>query len=177
MSSINLVSTNVVGLEKELKRLKIFRVIAVICLVVTSLLSVLFFILNVTLPIGTVKKEQQATVVGLSFFHKKLTQYTLLSDRVKNTSNIISKRQNYGQQIDAIFGKVPPDASIDTLNVQPGKLDIVISSASLLSINKFIDDMVAFGAKGKTIKNVIIQGLVLNVSGGKYSLNIQADIP
>ena len=176
MSNINLVSAKAVGLEEELKRLKIFRVISLICLIATLLLAVLVFVLNITLPTDTVKKEQQATITGISFFNKKLTQYDFLSDRIKNISAIVSKRQDYGSQINEISQKVPSDASIDTLNVSSGKMSIVVSSTSLLSINKFIDDMVAFGAKGKIIKNVIIQGLSLDFSSGKYSLSIMADI-
>lgn len=177
MSNINLVSANVVGLEKERARLKIFRIAAVICLIIVTLLSVLIFVLNITLPIETIKKQQQATIVGISFFHKKLTEYTLLSDRIKNTSNIISKREDYGNQINEIFNKIPADSSIDALNIQPGKMIIIVSSASLFSINKFIDNMVAFGVQGKIIKNVIIQGLTLNVDGGKYSLSLLAQFP
>jgi hypothetical protein len=176
MSSINLVSTKVVGLEKELKRLKIFRISAVICLVIVLLLSILAFILNVTLPIETVKKEQQATISGISFFDTKLTQYTLLTDRVKNIANIIAKRADYGAQLSQIFGKIPADSSIDTLNIQTGKISIIISSASLLSINSFLDAIVAFGNEGKILKNVVIQGLTLDAENGKYSLNIQANI-
>jgi competence protein ComGC len=177
MSSINLVSTNVVGLEKELKRLKIFRVVAAICLIIVSSLSVLAFVLNITLPIESVKKQQQGTLAEISLFHKKLTQYTLLSDRVKNISNIISKRENYVPQANAIFGKIPSDATIDEFNIQAGKITLGVSSTSLLSINKVIDDIVAFGAKGEIIKNVIIQGLTLSVESGRYSLSIQADVP
>jgi hypothetical protein len=176
MSSINLVSAKTVGLEKELKRLKIFRIIAIAFLAVTLLLSVLAFVLNVTLPIETVKKQQQATITGISFFNKKLTQYTLLSDRVKNISDIISKRQDYQTQVKEISGKIPADATVETMDIVSGKITIVISSTSLLSMNKFIDDMVAFGAKGKIIKNVIIQGLTLNFDNGKYSLSLLADI-
>jgi len=176
MSSINLVSTKVAGLEKELERLKIFRIAAVTCLAIVLLLSVLAFILNVTLPISTVKKEQQAAISGISLFNTKLTQYTLLTDRVKNITDIIAKRADYGSQLNQIFGKIPADSSIDTLNIEPGKISIIISSASLLSINNFIDAIVDFGNEGKILKNVIIQGLTLDSESGKYSLNIQADI-
>jgi hypothetical protein len=176
MSSINLVSAKTVGLEKELKRLKIFRIIAVAFLAVTLLLSILAFVLNVTLPIEAVKKQQQAAITGIALFNNKLTQYSLLSDRAKNISDIISKRQDYGLQVEEISGKIPADASVDTMNIVSGKITIVVSSTSLLSINKFIDDMVAFGAKEKIIKNVIIQGLTLNFDNGKYSLSLLADI-
>jgi len=176
-NSINLVSTNVVGLEKELKRLKIFRIAAVICLIFVSLLSLLAFILNITLPIESVKKEQQGFITQISGFDKKLTQYTLLSDRVKNISSVISKRKDYGPQVSVLFGITPTDVSIDTLNIEAGKLVLDVSSSSLLSVNKFIDDIVALGTKSKVVKNIIIEGLTLNVASGKFALSLQADVP
>ena len=176
-NSINLVSTNVVGLEKELKRLKIFRVAAIIGLIFVSLLSVLAFVLNVTLPIESVKNQQKATITEISVFNKKLTQYTLLTDRVRNISSIISNRKDYGLNTSVLFGITPVDASIDTLNIEKGKLTMSVSSASLSSINKFMDDIVALGVKGKIVKNIIVQELTSNVSNGTYSLSIEADIP
>jgi hypothetical protein len=175
-NSINLVSTNVAGLEKELKRLKVFRVIAVISLIIVLSVSVLAFILNITIPIDSVKKEQQAAIAGISLFHKKLTQYVLLNDRVKNISSLIGKRANYVSQINQIYGITPADASISALGIEKNKISVTVSSMSLLSINKIIDSVVSLGVNGKTIKNVVIQGLTLDVGSGKYSLSLQADI-
>jgi hypothetical protein len=139
-------------------------------------MAVLVFVLNITLPTESVKKEQQSTIVGISLFDKKLAQYVLLDDRVKNISSLISKRKNYVPNIYKIFGKISDDTSVDMLSIQTGQLALTVSSGSLPSINKFIDDLVAFGVSGKIIKNVIIQGLTLNVDSGKYSLSIKADI-
>jgi hypothetical protein len=139
--------------------------------------SILAFVLNVTLPIESVKKQQQSVITGISFLHKKLTEYTLLNDRVKNISNLISKRKDYGLQVNEIFNILPADVSTNSLNIQIGKLSMIVSSTSLLSVNKFIDNLVLLGAKGKTINNIVLQGLTLDVNSGKYSLNLQANLP
>jgi competence protein ComGC len=175
--NINLISNQNVALEKELRRLKRFRLISIVCLVVVLAASILIFVLNFTLPLDSVKKEQTATASNISLLHKKLVTYTLITDRVKNISNIISQRGNYIPQVNDILGKVPTDVSVDGLGIDPGKITISISSTSLISINKFIDDMVSLGTQGKVIKDIVIQGLSLDVGNNKYVLNMKASLP
>lgn len=176
-NNINLISNQNVELEKELRRLKKFRLISLTCLIAVSLVSILIFVLNLTLPLESVKKEQNTTAANISFLHKKLVTYTLITDRVKNISNILSQRGNYIPQVNEILGKVPTDISIDGLEIQTGQVSISVSGTSLLPINKFIDDMVSLGVKGKAIKDVVIQGLSLDTNSGKYSLSMKANIP
>jgi hypothetical protein len=176
-SSINLVSNKNVVLEKELERLRILRITALVSLVIVLSASILVFVLNLTLPLGSVKKDQQMTIVNISLQHKKLVTYTLISDRVKKLSSIISQRKNYVSQINEVLGKVPGDVSVGALEIQLGKMTMSVSATSLEPINKFIDDIVVLGNKGKVLKNIIIQGLSLDVGSGKYTLSMQANIP
>ena len=176
-NNINLISNQNVELEKELRRLKKFRLISLICLITVSLVSVLIFVLNLTLPLDSVKKEQATTAVSVVTFHKKLVMYTLITDRIKNISNILSQRGNYIPQIDEVLGKIPADVSVDELNVKTGAISVFVSSATLLSINKFMDDMVSFAEKGKVINDLIIQSFSLDAASGKYSLGLTANIP
>jgi hypothetical protein len=137
----------------------------------------LIFVLNFTLPLDSVKKEQVTTASNIAIFHKKLVTYTLIADRVKNISNILSQRGNYLPQVNDILGKIPTDVSIDGLDIDTGTIAISVSSTSLVSLNKFIDDMVSLGAQGKVIKDIVIQGLSLNVNDSKYILSMKAVIP
>ena len=175
-NNINLISNQNVELEKELRRLKKFRLIALIGLTAVVLVSCLIFVLNFTVPLDSVRKEQQTTAVDISLLHKKLVTYTLTTDRVKNISNILLQRGNYIPQINQILGKVPSDVTVQGLGIQTGQLEISVYSTSLLSINKFIDDIVGISQQGKVIKNLILEGLSVDVSGGKYTLVMKADI-
>jgi hypothetical protein len=96
---------------------------------------------------------------------------------VSNIANIIAQRGNFIPQTNQILSKVPSDLSVGTLEVTKGSLKITVSGASLASMNKFIDDIILLGSEGKVIKNVIIEGLSLDVASGNYTLNIQADLP
>lgn len=175
--SINLISSNSVQLEKELKRLKQLRMVAVVGLVIVSLVSILIFILNFTLPLNSVKQNQQLTIANLTSMHQKLATYTLTRDRIANISKIIALRGNYVPQINEVLGKVPAELSVDSLEVQTNTLKVTISGGSLSSINKFIDDMISLGDQGKVVKNIVIQGLSFDTASGKYSLSMQAYLP
>ncbi len=174
-SDINLISNKNTALEKELRRLRIVRVLAVISLFVVALIAIMIFILNVTLPFDSVRKDEQMTKAGLSLLQNKLYTYASINDRVNNISNIISQRDNYIPQINQVLSKVPADLSVGELSVVTGKMDMSVSGLSLVSINKFIDDIVALGNQGKVIKNIVIQGLSVDPSGS-YTLHLEADI-
>jgi len=175
-NDINLISNQNVGLEKEQKRLKKFRLTSVTCLIAVLLVSVLIFLLNLTLPLQTVKDEQSATAASIATLHKKLVTYTLINDRIKNISNVISKRGNDIPQLNQILGKIPTDLTVGGLEIQAGQISITVFGTSLVPINKFIDDMVSFGAQGKVIKDLVIEGLSLDASSGQYTLNMKANI-
>lgn len=176
-NNINLISNQNVALEKELRRLKRFRLISIICLIIVAVVSISIFVLNFTLPLDSVKKEQVTTASNITLLNKKLVTYTLITDRVKNISNILSQRGNYIPQVNDILGKVPTDVSVDGLGIDAGTVTIAVSSTSLVSLNNFIDDMVSLGEQGKVIKDIVVQGLSLDVNDNKYILNMKASIP
>ena len=175
-SSINLVSNNNNQLEKELRRIKAIRIIAVICLVFVALLSVLVFVVNYTLPLQAVKAQQQTELISIGVMHKKLVKYVLVNDRVKNIADLIVKRKNYASLINAILGKLPKDLSVDSLGTEDGIITLGISGNSLITMNQFIDGFITLESKDKIIKNLSIQSLSLNTSTGKYSLSVQAGV-
>lgn len=176
ISSINLVSNNNNQLEKELRRIKAIRIIAVICLVSVALLSVLVFVVNYTLPLQAVRAQQQTELLSIGTMHKKLVTYTLLNDRVKNISDIIAKRTDAASLINTILGKLPTDLSVDSLAMENGTITLGISGSSLITMNQFIDSFIALKDNSKIINNISIQSLSLNVLEGKYSLMVQAGI-
>lgn len=176
-SSINLVSTKNDQLEKELKRLRLFRIIAVISLILVASVSVIIFVINITLPIPAIKKNQEQALSGISLLREKLVKNFLINDRVRNISEIISKRKNYSSTLENLLSKVSADLSVDTFEVEGKIVSISISGDSLIPINNFLNNIIELGNKGKIIKNVLIESLTLNSTNGKYTLSMKADIP
>lgn len=173
---INLVSGKAYQLEKELKRLKVLRITAVVSLVTVALISILLFVITFLLPIESVKKDQGKTLSSIGVLHGNLIKYSLINDRVKNISEITSKRKSYASAANLLIDKVPGSLSIDILNVEDGTIAISIDGVSLIPINEYIDTIIEIGDRRSVIKNLTVESLVLNNNTGKYILTLQADI-
>lgn len=175
-SSINLVSSKNDQLERNLRRLRFVKTLAIVSLIFVALTSVVIFVINLSLPISDVKKGQKDALASIAGLHGKQATYYLMRDRITNISSILSKRKSYVDTTNSIFGKLPSGVSADTLDVETGALTLSVSSSSLLPLNQFLDSLIVLGKSGKIIKNLNIQSLILNTKNGSYSLTVQADI-
>lgn len=174
-NSINLVSPKNEQLEKEQNRLKAARILAFSVMLAVVLIAALVFIVNLTLPINSIKQDEQNTLSNISAFHTKLAQYYLVEDRVTNLSNIIEKRKKLPDIADAVLATVPQDLAITTMQIDAKQVSFVVSGKSLISMNKFIDDVTALDKSKKIIKNIVVQQLSADIKNGNYSVSVQAD--
>ena len=175
-SSINLVSIKNDEVEKEERRLKIVRIIAAACLIIVALFSVLIFVINFTLPLEAVKKNQQLELSNISSMHQKLAKYVLLNDRISNISDLISKRKNYASLINSVYSKLPQGLSVEALDVETQQLSLGISGSSLLQLNDFINNLILLKDKDKIIKNINIQSLTFRPVDGTYLLTFKTTL-
>ena len=175
-NSINLVSLKSGQLEKEQNRLRIARVAAFIVMFMVAAVAVLVFIINLTLPIDTIKQNEKVALSNISALHKKLVQHYLVEDRVNNLVNVISKRGQLPRVIDTLLALVPGDLSVGSLQIDAKQVSLIVSGESLLSMNKLIDEVTVLNNQNRIIKNVVVQQLSLDVKGNRYSVSIQADI-
>lgn len=174
--NINLVTGKSFDLEKQQKRIKIAKVVAIFSLTVVVLISLILFLITFFLPISSVKKTEQETLTNISLLHKKLVSFYLVKDRIDNIATTIDKRENYGIVSSAVLQKVPSQLSIETLSIDDKILTVVVTGTSLIPINQVIDDLVVMSNQKKLIKNLLIQSLSLSAQTGRYSLSLQADV-
>lgn len=175
-SNINLISTTSDDLELKRKRLLIARILAAVSLSAVALVSVVIFILTSQIPIATIKNNEASTLNDISYLRSKSAKLYLADDRINNISNIIATRKTYSDTVDQISKLIPSDLSIDAFSIENNKVIMTISGDSLLSISQFLDSYVDFGNKGKVIKSVSVNSLVLNVKSGHYSLSVTASL-
>lgn len=174
--NINLVSPKNEQLEKDQNRLKNARILAFAVMLVVAVVAVLVFIINLTLPINSIKQSEQATLANIATLHKKLVQYALVEDRANHLSNIISKRQKLPNLVNLILATVPGDLSVNSTEISAKNVALIVSGSSLASMNKLIDNITVLGQQKNVLKNLVVQQLSLDVKSNKYSISIQADI-
>ncbi len=173
--SVNLVSNRNEQLEKELLILKIVRVVSVSLLITISIIAVSAFVLSTQISLSRIKEEENSTLSQISALHDRLTTYYLTKDRLNNISSIILTRRDYGRQIDAILEKVPGDLSLEGIGIEKDIISVTMSGTSLVTINKFIDDVTFLGKEKKVLSNVKLESLSLDVKSGKYTVIVKGD--
>src|SRR3989304_9543908 len=131
-SDINLISNRSEKIEKERKALNSLRIIAGVCLFIVAAVSVGIFLINFTVPISAVKKQQEQTLSQISTLNKKFASYNLTKDRLKNISSLLTKRKNYGESLDKIYGKIPSNLAITEIRIEKGSLVMSVAGNSLL---------------------------------------------
>ena len=173
-NDINLISTQDISIGKK-KRVKIIRGIAISLLAFTAFVSILTFFLNSQVSLASIKKDQDFVLRSMSFLSSKRAKLDLVNDRVKNISEILSKRQNYLNTIRTILDKLPNGTSPTSLGVESDNILLTISSNSLSSVNKFLNDLIDLSIQGHILKNMTIESLTISKDGG-YSLSIKAKL-
>jgi type II secretory pathway pseudopilin PulG len=152
------------------------KILALLVMFAVVGIALLVFIINLTLPINSIKSEESATLSNISRMHKKLAQYYLVEDRINHLSNIISQREKLSDVTKALLTEVPSDLSINSMQVDSKSISLIVSGGSLISMNNFIDNIVVLNNKNTLIANVVIQQLSLDVKNNQYSVSIQANI-
>lgn len=175
-NEINLVTGKTFSLEKRTKQVKILRIVALVSLVGVSLVSLTLFLITVSLPISSIKKDREQTIASLSALHKKHASYALVTDRVNGIKSVSSYRKNYAKTVSGILSILPASLTVESMSIDTGKLEVGISGSSLLDIDKFIKDLVSLNNNNKVIKNLLLEGLVLNVQNAKVTITFQADM-
>jgi Tfp pilus assembly protein PilN len=176
MSSINLVSPKNEQLEKEQARLRMVKMLALVIMALVVVIAVLVFVVNLTLPINSIKHDENVTLANISSQHKKLVQYYLVEDRVNNLSNMVANRQKLPNTVDALLAAIPQELSVVSMQVDAKSVSLIVSGDSLVPMNTFIDDITALGGQKNVLKNVVVQQLSLDVKNSRYSISVQADV-
>jgi hypothetical protein len=87
---------------------------------------------------------------------------------------ILNKRKNYADSIKFLQSQIPQDVRVNTLEVDKTGLTVIVNSSSLLSINKFLDNIIGLALNKKFLKNILIESLSLSPKSGYYILSIKA---
>ena len=175
-NSINLVSPKSEQMGKEQKRLRMARILALAVMFSVAIIAILVFVINLTLPINSIKQNEQAVLANIATLHAKLVQYRLVQDRVTHLSNIIAKREKLPAIAATLLAVIPPDLSVGSMQFTMQKVTLVISGSSLIVMNKLVDAITVLGKPNNILKNIIVQQLSLDPKSGQYSISIQADV-
>lgn len=155
---------------------RILRLFAFLSLFIVAFTSIVAFFATSQISISSIKKDQNAALYSLSFLRDKEAKVLFLNDRLKNIESILKQRKNYLGTISLIL-RQGDNIFPTTLSVDKDKVELTVSSNSLLSINNFLDNLIASSSKHRIkIKDLTIESLTLNRQTSNYSLSIKAKL-
>ncbi len=174
--SINLVTADTRENLKRKKRTYVLRIISIVFLVFVGLVSIILFILNSSLSLSSVKKQEVATIQSISLQKDKLAKFNLLNDRLKSIKDVLKDRKNYTNTLNVLLDQIPQGVGTSSLNIEKSDVTLTINAVSLLPINKFLNNVIELSSKKKVIKDMVIESLSIDSKTGIYSLSIKAKL-
>jgi len=158
------------------KYLQTYRIVAVVILSSTLIISVGLFLLSLDPTLSTLKKQENFTNSSLYSKQVKIGKYLFVKDRLKKTQELLNKRSSFDATLFAIQNQITNDISVDTLSISKKKFILSISSASLESINAFVDKITNIMYAKKIFANIRIDSLTDDEKANKYYLSMESDL-
>lgn len=174
-SDINLISLNQAELVKEGGMVRLLRILAIISIFIVAISSLVLFIIIQSISPAGIRKQEVAVEGKISSLHIKEAKIIIVSRKIKDIENIISKRPKYDNLITDITNIIPENVSADNLDINDKKVGLMVTSGSLLSLNKLLDNLFDMVKNGKVIGNLTIGGISVNGNSGIYTMSVSGD--
>lgn len=175
-SSINLVKVDARQDSKRKKRVYALKVISIVFLFFVTAVSIILFILSARISVDSIKKDEGVATQSLLLQKDKLVKIYLLNDRLKSIESVLKQRKNYTNTFNTLLDQIPAEVSTTSLSIDKGDIALTVNSASLLPINKFLNNIIDLSTKKKLIRTMTIESLTIDSKTGTYSLSIKAKI-
>lgn len=171
-SDINLISFNQTELVKEGRMARILRSLAIISIFIVGISSLVLFLIIQSISPSGIRKQENVIEENMSSLHTKEAKIIIVSRKIKDIKNITSKRPKYDNLITGITDIIPENVSTNSLDINDNKIKLMVTSGSLLSLNKFLDNLFDMVKNGKIIGNLTIDGISVNGSSGIYTMSV-----
>lgn len=154
--------------QKNLRILSIFLLFAI------SALSVVVFILIALSPIPQLRRQKADSLTRLEAVHGDIVKIVLINERLTNIKSFINNRTDLVDKVNFVQSKLSSDVAIDSVVFKENVADVTLSSKSLQSLNKFIDNLSNDGTQ-IVFKTLGLKNLSKNNNNDKFLLTISID--
>jgi hypothetical protein len=169
---------NLLGQKKQkldnatIRRLKIFRMVAIGMLFCVSAFSIILFILIALSPLPALKEQEQQSLTTLSGYHPQVAKLILVDDRLKTTFQLLSQRPNFNKMFNAVSEKMPSGLIVTGLTIEGENISVTVSSASLPDLDTFLNNLLTAAESKKDFSKVILTTLFLNEDTTAYVMTV-----
>lgn len=174
--SINLVKAQDKENFRRERKIFILRIISLVFISFVGLISIVLFILYLRISPEEIRREQSQVVQSIAFQKNKLIKLNLLNDRLNGINQVLKERKNYTTTLNSILSQIPQEARAQVLSINKNNVSLTVTSASLLPLNKFLNNILELSERKKDIREMIIESLTIDSKTGSYSLSIKAKV-
>jgi len=100
----------------------------------------------------------------------------MVNDRIKGITEILNKRKDYSIVSNSLLGLIPQGVVVKAFSLDKDNVKMSVSSSSLASINTFLNALITFSSQKKVIRNLVMEGIIVNTKTGQYVLSIGGTI-
>jgi len=167
---VNLISSRRKEESVSYRQVALIKKISYTTVGVCVLITIGLFGLNSISSIQNLSQKEKDLSQTLFSYQKKIVSIALIKDRLTSINQITSASSPYEDVIQEISSALSKDASFDQFDINKKNLNITVSSASLVSVNSFLDYCISNVNKKHLFQKVTISSLLGDLQTGKYIL-------
>lgn len=159
-------------INKDLRRVRILRVLAVSFLFGIAGISIILFFLISLSPLPSLQDQEKQALTRIQQYHQEMAQFTLISDRLKASKTVLAQRTDYSTLLMSIRETIPSDLTVTAFQVDEKEISLTVSGKSLASIETFLENLVVKSEEQEDFSKVIMEKLFFNQSGSNYTMTV-----
>ena len=149
---------------------------ALILLLSVGVISVILFLINLSSPINSIKKEQNNLLTTISESNEKAVKLSIVNERVSAVTKIRSKRPDYIGVLDLATKNLSEGVRTAGLALDESSVSITVSSPSLLSLNNFLNGVIDSSRNNSKIKSVSMESLSASDISTFYLMSVKINL-
>jgi Tfp pilus assembly protein PilN len=161
-----------ISLTPAIKKLYTLRLIAVGLLFTVSAVSIMLFLLIALSPLPGLQKQEQEALRILSEHHPDMAKFYLVNERLKASNVILEKRRNFDKTFETVEKQMPSGLSITALTIRDKDMSITVTSGSLSSLDKFLNNLSVLVEESEDFSNATLTNFIVNQQQNTFSLTV-----
>jgi hypothetical protein len=161
------------GSAISLRRIRKMRVLTIGLLFIISVSSVILFILVALSPLPALQRQEQFLRQTLSASKTSIVKLSLVNSQTDAVNRLLTQRKSFDKPIGLIQDKLSDDITVEQLQVDNDSMVITVESASLQSLDTFLNGLINYVHDKNTFSKATLVDLTTDQATNAYSVTIQ----
>lgn len=172
-NDINLLQNSKVTVSVVLqKRIRLIRMIALICLFTIPTIAIILSLMIFFSPLPALDQQKNALLNSNESLKGKAVQLAYINDRMVNAKNLIATRPVFDKVLDEVITSLPDNIKLDSLSIDSTGVLISLDSPSLDSLKSYQSKLTDDAATQHLVKKIGFQNIDLGTNTYELSLRL-----